>query len=637
MESNRTARRAILATLLVTTGLVQAATAPSVVTLAPTSVTTTSASLNGSVDASGVRTTVTFDFGSSAAYGTSLNASPSKVNGSGMKAVSANASGLTCGTTYHYRANASNRIGSAASVDLAFNTAACAPPPVPVAPTAATNSASGISASAATLNGSASAGSAAATLSFEYGTTTAYGASLSGVPASLAANAGDMPTTASLAGLACATTYHFRARAASSVGTALGANQSFVTASCALPPPPTACSSPTVHCVDVVAGPNQEFSTIQAAVNVAVAGDTVLVFDGNYVGFVVSRSGTASAPITVKANGTGAVVDRPSNAGEGIRVNNSSYVVIEGFTVTGISGYGLAARGATPTTPMHGVVFRDNTVRQCASANIYASEVSDSLIEGNTTSGSTGSHGIYLANAGSDNTTIRGNLVFGNAINGLHLNGDASVGGDGIVSGVLIEDNVIHDNVENGINMDGVQSTTIRNNVVYANGRHALRGYRIDAAQGPLDLTIVNNTLSAAASGGGAPIKLTEDLGGHTIFNNILANEGGGGSIVVGNASFKSNQNTFVNASFSLNGGSSMLTLAQWRAQAGAYDTASQVSTQDALFLAPSARDYRLRTGSAAANAGTAAFNGRSAPADDILGVARPLGTAVDQGAFESF
>jgi parallel beta-helix repeat protein len=211
------------------------------------------------------------------------------------------------------------------------------------------------------------------------------------------------------------------------------------------------------------------------------------------------------------------------------------------------------------------------------------------------------------------------------------------VGGDGLQSGLTIEDNVVHGNVANGMNLDGVQSSVVRNNLVYNNGRHAFRAYRIDASGGPRYLTIVNNTF--VVKSGNTPVKLTEDLGGHTIFNNVLVNEGtSGGTLVAGSASgLRSDNNTFVNAGFSLNGGNSMLTLTQWRAQAGAYDLASKTSTQAELFAAPASRDYRLRSGAVAANSGVASFNGKSAPAEDIARVGRPQGAAHDHGAYENF
>jgi hypothetical protein len=85
---------------------------------------------------------------------------------------------------------------------------------------------------------SASAGSADATTSFDYGTTTAYGSLAIASPASLPAGHPSLAIAATVQGLACGTTYHFRARAQSTVATAVGADQTLATAACA-PPPPT--------------------------------------------------------------------------------------------------------------------------------------------------------------------------------------------------------------------------------------------------------------------------------------------------------------------------------------------------------------------------------------------------------------
>lgn len=634
--------------------LSHAAGMPAATLASPASVTTTSARLNGSVNPNGSATQVGFQLGTTTAYGTIVYASPASIAATASTtAVSASVSGLQCGTTYHYQLGARNAYGDRRTADGAFTTAACAtlpppppppPPPSTVAPTATTSAASGVTQTQATLGGSATAGTASATLSYDFGTTTSYGSSRAGTPASIAANTGSTAFSATVTGLTCGTTYNYRARAVSSAGTGLGSNQSFTTAACTTPPPPPPpppppsgnldCAQANVRCV-APSGANAEYANIQAAVNAAQPGDTVQVFDGNYVGFVVSRGGTPAAPITVKAAGSNVVIDRVNSANEGIRVNNASYVVIEGFTVVGMPAFGLTARGASPTAPMHGVVIRDNTVYNSGSSNIYASQVSDSLLEGNTAYGSGASHGMYLANGGSDNTVIRGNLLYNNASNGLHLNGDLSVGGDGLHQNVTIEDNVIYGNTANGMDLDGVQASTFRNNVVYNNGRHGIRAFQVDGAAGPRNLVFENNTISVKS--GNTPIKLTEDGGGHTFFNNILVNEGtSGGSIVVGSPAVKSSNNTFVNPGFSVNAGSSMITLAQWRSSTGG-DASSLTSTQDALFVAAATRDYRLKSGSPAANAGLASFNGFQAPADDIAGTARPKGGATDQGAYESF
>jgi hypothetical protein len=72
---------------------------------------------------------------------------------------------------------------------------------------------------------------------------------------------------------------------------------------------PLNCSSPTVHCVDDNTGNTQEYSTIQSAVDNAGSGDTVLVHEGTYQGFRVTKSGTSTAPLTVKAINENVVVN----------------------------------------------------------------------------------------------------------------------------------------------------------------------------------------------------------------------------------------------------------------------------------------------------------------------------------------
>lgn len=153
-------------------------------------------------------------------------------------------------------------------------------------------------------------------------------------------------------------------------------------------------------------------------------------------------------------------------------------------------------------------------MRNSGSSNIYLSQVANSVIEGNVATGS-GAPPRYLANGGSDDTVLRGNRCSGNAKNGIHFNGDSSVGGDGLHSGLVIDGNVLFQNVANGLDMDGVERSIIQNNVIYTTAAMQCVDSR-SMASGPADLTIVNNTLSVP-NGGGWAIKLTEDGGGHVI------------------------------------------------------------------------------------------------------------------------
>jgi hypothetical protein len=394
------------------------------------------------------------------------------------------------------------------------------------------------------------------------------------------------------------------------------------------------CAASNTHCV----GSGREFSSLQSAANAALPGDTVLVFSGTYSGFRVDRSGTASAPITFKSSGSAGsvVISSASSTGDGIYLNNVSYVVVDGFSVENVSGACIAARGAQPTSPMRTLTIRNNTCTKAQGlAGLYLSEVSSSLIENNTVYNlnTYRTHGIYLANAGSKNTTLRHNTIYsitGEDGAGIHMNGDLSVGGDGLITGAVLDGNMIYDIGFNAISMDGVQNSTVQNNVVFRTARYALRGFQIDGAAGPKGMRLVNNTLHAG-SGSEFAVKFSEDGGNHTVFNNVLFSSGG--SIAIGNRTGFRSANNAVMDGFSYDEGSSTVSLSQWKALG--YDSNSFVSTATLLFVNSSANDYHLKAGVPAVNTGVASFNSVNAPLTDRDYKTRPSGGSFDIGAYE--
>ncbi|MCX6255387.1 MAG: hypothetical protein NTV31_13035 [Bacteroidia bacterium] len=87
-----------------------------------TNVTTTSATLNGSVNANYLTTTVVFEYGTSSSYGANVTAKQSPVYGNAITNVSADLSSLSPNTIYHYRVKAYNNMGTAYSDDISFST-----------------------------------------------------------------------------------------------------------------------------------------------------------------------------------------------------------------------------------------------------------------------------------------------------------------------------------------------------------------------------------------------------------------------------------------------------------------------------------------------------------------------------------
>jgi hypothetical protein len=197
-----------------------AATPPTVTTSAGTNITQTGATLNGTVNPNGASTTGWFQWGTTTSYG---NTTASQSLGSGTSGVAlSSAVSLQCNTPYHFRAAGQNSGGTVYGNDAGFTTSACPATP----PTVATGSASGISATGATLNGTVNPNGASTTGWFQWGTTTSYG----NTTASQSLGSGTSGVALSSAvSLQSNTPYHFRAVAQNSGGTTYGGDASFTT------------------------------------------------------------------------------------------------------------------------------------------------------------------------------------------------------------------------------------------------------------------------------------------------------------------------------------------------------------------------------------------------------------------------
>jgi len=360
------------------------------------------------------------------------------------------------------------------------------------------------------------------------------------------------------------------------------------------------------------------FRTIQHAADVAGPGDTVTVHAGTYSGFSVATVATQAAPLTFVADGEVDIDGAATANQDAISIEGGAWITIDGFTVTHATRAGIAALDCNHIT------VRNNHVDQNGKWGVFSGFCDDLVVEHNELSRSGTQHGVYASNS-ADRPIIRNNVIWGNAQCGVHINGDISQGGDGVISGAIVEGNFIHDNGSaggSGINGDGITGAVIRNNVLDNNHASGISLYQIDGGAPSTDNQVIANTVRMAAGARWA-LNIQNDATGNVARDNILL-DGSGAIDLCATCSVVSDHNAVVGR-FSY--GDTVMDLAGWRAQSG-NDAASFTATSDVLF---SATDLSLRAGSPAIDAG----DPTGAPSVDIVGTPRPQGAGFDIGAYE--
>ena len=292
------------------------------------------------------------------------------------------------------------------------------------------------------------------------------------------------------------------------------------------------------------------FATMQHAMIKLEPGDTLDVESGSYSGFISGWDstpassgdpygyidGTASAPITIQAapgSPAGSVIidaqDNKTQAGIDLEPNDN-YITISGFTINGSSG-GIAA------FPNHGEGIKvagstNDIVENCTVTGIgygfgiTANNANDVVLNDNTIAGTGNSgnadygHGIYIA-GDTDGAVVEGNDIYDNSYIGIHVNG--SGGTKGILTNALIADNVIDNNGQNGINTDGMENSTVENNLIYSYADYGICLYQSDATGPSSNNIIVDNTIdSGTSTGTDGAIRILDSSTGNTILDNIL-------------------------------------------------------------------------------------------------------------------
>ena len=190
------------------------------------------------------------------------------------------------------------------------------------------------------------------------------------------------------------------------------------------------------------------FKTLAKGVSVIAAGDSLMVLGSYNQTLVVSKSGTANAPINIIGNA--AILDMGGSQANGIKISGN-YINISGFEVKGSTSHGVLISGKN-------IKFENSSVHHSVLEN------------GSGTCSGTGSWGSAIkVMVGGENVVIRGNSVYENCGEGI-----------GVTRGVnvLVESNTVRDNYSVNIYLDNSPYTTAQNNSVSCTGIYLRDGRR---------------------------------------------------------------------------------------------------------------------------------------------------------------
>ncbi|HEY5045292.1 MAG TPA: NHL repeat-containing protein [Solirubrobacteraceae bacterium] len=215
---------------------------PSASTDAASGVSQSTAMLNGTIDPQGAPTSYYFECSGPGVFSIISGQTGSSA---GERRTTAPLTGLVPGSTYRYRLIATNAGGTTTGTYQSFSTA---PSPPSSPPAVITGDTSNLTPSTATLDGTVNPNGGLTTYEFQYGTSLAYGASLS--TASPATGTEPQGVAAGLSGLVPGTSYHYRLVATNANGTSYGADQAFTTPAASVsafgPPPVDTIVSSTI-------------------------------------------------------------------------------------------------------------------------------------------------------------------------------------------------------------------------------------------------------------------------------------------------------------------------------------------------------------------------------------------------------
>jgi len=256
------------------------AQAPSITHIFPSALSLNGGTLSTSVTPNGQVTSVQFEYGTTTTYGTTVPVTLADPSSLTPQVAAATLSGLQPGTTYHYRLNATNVVGTTTSVDGTFTTQG-------LAPSLAAPTSTAITLTGATLGGEVTSdgGAPVTERGVVYSVTATNSSPVIGGPGvtKVTTTGTTGSITVPVTGLSPGTGYSFKAYATNSAGTSYTDVATFSTASEVVATYDSAAHIPLTADGFVATG-----ITVQLALNFAPSPGQVLTLVNNTSGAAIS-------------------------------------------------------------------------------------------------------------------------------------------------------------------------------------------------------------------------------------------------------------------------------------------------------------------------------------------------------------
>lgn len=265
--------------------------------------------------------------------------------------------------------------------------------------------------------------------------------------------------------------------------------------------------------------------TIQAAINAASNGDTVLVSDGAYqenIDFkgkaIVVTSVNGPSATTIDGGGLGTVVTFQTS--EGANSVLSGFKITNGFSTSQAAGIFISS--TSPTITNNTITANNGCQGIGITINFGGALIQGNTISSNTQSGCTGgSGGGVLVDGASSSTRIIGNVIMNNSL-------PAAGGGISLFAAgaPLIENNIILGNTGGGqgggITIANDASPQIVNNLIIRNTATQGGGLYWLIPQSTPGILLLNNTIAENSATTGSGIFASGFDANASLQNNII-------------------------------------------------------------------------------------------------------------------